>query len=110
MRDIRDGISNTIIVGEKHVRPSRFGIAHEDGAIYNGDHPGCFSRRGGPGSPLARFPTDNYSTNFGSYHEGVCNFVFADGHTEAIQVNIATDILGRLTNRKDSETVSGDDY
>lgn len=110
LNDILDGATNTIIVGEKHVRPSRIGIAQEDGAIYNGDHPGSFSRCGGPGYPLARFPTDKYSNNFGSSHEDVCNFVFADGHTESIQINIATDVLGRLTNREDRKTISSDEY
>ncbi len=108
--DIIDGQSTTIMVGEKHVRPSRVGIAQEDGAIYNGDHPGSFSRCGGPGYPLARFPEDKFANNFGSYHNSVCNFLFADGHTESIQVHIATDVLGRLTNREDTEIVSNDEY
>ena len=92
-----------MIVGEKHVRPSRQGIAPEDGAVYNGDHPGNFSRCGGPGYPLARFPDDAYQTNFGSYHTAGVNFVFADGSVRAIDPNISTEVLGRLTARNDHE-------
>lgn len=100
-----DGASHTILVGEKHVRELRTGISPEDGAIYNGDHPANFSRCGGPGYPLARFPQDRYRTNFGSYHTGGVNFVFADGSVRVLNVDIATDILGRLTNRKDHQFV-----
>lgn len=104
-KSLLDGTSNTILVGEKHVRPSRFGISPEDGAMYNGDHPGNFSRCGGPGYPLARFPTDTYRNNFGSSHLGVCNFVLGDGSTRSISIQITTDILGRLTNRADGQPI-----
>ncbi|MGB7328690.1 MAG: DUF1559 domain-containing protein [Rubripirellula sp.] len=103
---ITDGNSNTIFVGEKHVRPSGQGISPEDGAIYNGDHPANFSRCGGPGYPLARFPTDRFETNFGSYHVGGVNFVFGDGSVRTLNTHISTDVLGKLTNRNDHEVVT----
>ncbi|TWU02421.1 DUF1559 domain-containing protein [Stieleria varia] len=103
---LEDGASNTILVGEKHVRPLRQGISPEDGAIYNGDHPANFSRCGGPGYPLARFPNDQFQNNFGSYHVGGVNFVFADGSVRTFDVNISTDVLGRLTHRNDHEVVT----
>ena len=104
-RDIVDGLSNTFLVGEKHVRPSQFGLAQEDGAIYNGDHPGNFSRCGGPGFPIARSSTDTFNNNFGSYHNGICNFTLGDGSVRSVNVLIATDILGRLTTRNDNEVI-----
>ncbi|MFK7817268.1 MAG: DUF1559 domain-containing protein [Planctomycetaceae bacterium] len=110
MQSLTDGASNTILVGEKHVRPDRIGIAQEDGAIYNGDHPGNFSRAGGPGYPIARFPEDNFNNNFGSYHRGRCHFVMGDGSVLGISPLIATDILGRLTTRNDGNPISGTDY
>jgi prepilin-type processing-associated H-X9-DG protein len=105
-RDLVDGTSSTILIGEKHVRPSRFGIAQEDGAVYNGDHPGNFSRCGGPGYPIAKTPTDVYRDNFGSYHTGVCNFLMGDGSVRSINVLVATDLLGRLTARNDHEVLT----
>jgi prepilin-type N-terminal cleavage/methylation domain-containing protein/prepilin-type processing-associated H-X9-DG protein len=104
-RDLTDGTSQTVLVGEKHVRPSRFGIAQEDGSIYNGDHPGNFSRCGGPGYPLAKSPTDKFNNNFGSYHDNLCNFLLGDGSVRSARVFMSTDILGRLTIRNDDEFV-----
>ena len=102
---ITDGTSHTIIVGEKHVRPQWQGIAPEDGAIYNGDHPSNFSRCGGPSYPIARFPDDTFRRNFGSWHAAGCNFVFADGSVRTIDVNISTHVLGLLTHRHDMQVV-----
>lgn len=103
---LTDGASNTILVGEKHVRPQHQGISPQDGAIYNGDHPANFSRCGGPGYPLARFPDDDYRTNFGSWHTGGVNFVFADGSVRTFDIDISTEVLGRLTHRNDHEFVA----
>lgn len=100
-KDLTDGGSNTILIGEKHVRPSATGVAPEDGAAYNGDHPANFSRCGGPGFRIARSSTDQFSNNFGSAHPGICNFTLADGSARAISVHLSTDILGRLTARND---------
>lgn len=105
-KDLTDGVTNTILVGEKHVRPSRFGIAQEDGAIYNGDHPGSFSRCGGPGYPLAKHRLDRYRNNFGSDHKGYCQFLLGDGSARNVNVHVATDILGRLTSRNDGEVAT----
>lgn len=102
-----DGTSQTILVGEKHVRPLSQGISPEDGAVYNGDHPGNFSRCGGPGYPLARFPNDRYLNNFGSYHTGGVNFVFADGSVQTFDISLSTDVLGKLTHRNDHQVVNG---
>ena len=94
---IEDGLSHTILVGEKHVRPLGQQISPEDGAIYNGDHPANFSRCGGPGYPIARGPKDSYQTNFGSWHPNLCHFVFCDGSVRTFTPSISTDLLGRLT-------------
>jgi prepilin-type N-terminal cleavage/methylation domain-containing protein len=104
-KSLTDGTSHTILVGEKHVRPDQYGISPEDGALYNGDHPGNFSRCGGPGYPIARFPKDTYLNNFGSSHPGISSFVLGDGSTQGISIQISTDTLGRLTHRNDGEVV-----
>jgi prepilin-type N-terminal cleavage/methylation domain-containing protein len=119
--DILDRTSNTLLVGEKHVRPDNFGkrtagpgaggsteFSGEDGdnAIFNGDHYDTFARAAGPANTLARYPTEPYNTNFGSYHPGVCQFVLCDGSVRAINVTIDGVNLGRLVQRKDGEAVT----
>src|SRR5579884_3101010 len=84
-RDIHDGLSNTIMGGEKHARIDAFGVGWIDGAFYNGDYPSNSSRAAGPAYPLARSPFDK-GWRFGSYHPGVCQFVFCDGAVHSLPV------------------------
>ncbi len=93
---IRDGLSNTIFLGEKHVPNYDFG-GNYDGSIYNGDHGGSF-RKAGTGAPLAKGPATSGSL-FGSYHPGLCPFVFGDGSVRWISSAIDLTTLDRLADR-----------
>jgi prepilin-type processing-associated H-X9-DG protein len=99
------GKTHTILVGEKHVPRSGFGqVSQGDGSLYDGNYPASFSRIGGSQHGLAQSPDDAFRDNFGSYHPGICQFLFADGHVEPVTNAISGDILGRLLNR-----LSGDE-
>src|SRR5262249_17257082 len=92
---ISDGLSNTLLIGEKHVCPDRLGREYEDRAYYSGQSYATAQRSAGCTSinpktglcsggirVLAPFPTfygANWSTIFGSWHVGVCQFVLCDG-------------------------------
>ncbi len=103
--DITDGTSNTFLVGEKHVQIGKFGDFNSgDGAAYNGDH-GTSFRGAGPTLTLARNPTDAFSNRFGSYHPGLCQFVFGDGSVQAVSVSIDGTTLGRLAQRNDGQAI-----
>jgi prepilin-type processing-associated H-X9-DG protein len=94
------GQSHTILVGEKHVPLGSFGqTAQGDGSLYNGDYPASCSRIGGPGHGLAEGPSAPFQKNFGSYHPGICQFLYADGHVEALTVSINEEVLARLLKR-----------
>jgi hypothetical protein len=100
MLEAQRGLSNTILVGEKHVALGDFGQAKQgDGSIYNGDHLASFARKGGPGYGLARSAGDPFHANFGSYHPGICQFLFADGSVRTLAPTISEDLLGRLIAR-----------
>jgi prepilin-type processing-associated H-X9-DG protein len=105
------------LVGEKHVPINMFGRAKVgDGSIYNGSWT-CFAGRiAGIEDPLATGPNDItpsagiadgiYARKFGSYHTGVCNFVFGDGSVRAIRNSIDTTNLRRLAVRNDGEVLT----
>jgi prepilin-type N-terminal cleavage/methylation domain-containing protein len=109
-KDVTDGLSNTLLIGEKHVQISQFGQQTAgDNSIYNGDDIRTIVRVAGrqtPGPidrPLASSPTDSYRPDerFGSYHVGGCQFVLCDGSVRMIQNTIDIDTLTRLAVRND---------
>lgn len=122
-KSISDGLTNTLLVGEKHVIVGQFGnqTSSNDGSIYNGD-PGSLqsSRVAGcalnpatgvcehPSSWLARDPKEGFNNQFGSWHFGVCQFVLCDGSVRALSVYIDDFQLGNLASRAGGEVVSGD--
>jgi prepilin-type processing-associated H-X9-DG protein len=116
---IRDGTSNTLLLGEKHVRLSATGQA-EDRSIYDSQPGNAYRRFAGrsfdakkgpptfdaadPPNPIidARVDVVNLPDSktglaidvrqcFGSAHPGVCQFVFCDGSVHALPQTI--DIL-----------------
>ena len=109
---VKDGTSNTIMIGEKYI--SRMGLKEPhgwgDGCIYNGDEPESFIRIGGYAMGLAASQTLILSPGeypiFGSAHVQVVNFVMVDGSTHSISNNIDQETLYRLCSRKDGFPVS----
>lgn len=104
---ITDGLSNTLLLGEKEVKGDKYGKAPADGPAYDGNGlPRSFARVGGPGFPLAKSTSGNVTEDervFGGPHPGVCQFVFCDGHVASIKRTIDPGLLQRLTVRNDGE-------
>lgn len=112
-QDVLDGLSNTLFIGEKAVcldhmgQPGGWG----DGCIYNGNEPGTVMRLGGIGLPLTTkkrlgTPGPGATPMFGSYHPGVVNFVFGDGHVTSISETIDEETLRRLCSRRDNMPIN----
>ena len=115
-KDVTDGLSHTIFLGEKAVnidfirQPGGWG----DGCIYNGNEPGTFMRMGGYGFLLAatqKFgaPGPGAIPVFGSAHPQIVNFAFGDGHVANLSVSTDEETLRRLCSRNDGLVVSIDD-
>jgi prepilin-type N-terminal cleavage/methylation domain-containing protein len=119
---ITDGTSNTLLVGEKHVPIPYMGMSgpvpgltqtgNGDGAIWNGDYPRSFTRIGGGSASftLGQGPLDTsgpYHCRFGSWHPGICQFVYADGHVDSLSNEISWTTLGLLCVRNDGQTIPG---
>jgi hypothetical protein len=97
---ITDGLSNTLLVGEKHVPQGAETAYPWDCGIFDGHNPVCNTRAAGPGFPLAVLPSDT-AWKFGSHHPSVCQFVFCDGSVHTLVTSIDTVTLGLLSQRND---------
>ena len=119
---ITDGTSNTLLIGEKYVRPKMRWGRNEDRSIYNGQFARVFRRAAGQptqNAQMAPFPfvtdlkdewigsspvRETYQ-RFGSWHPGVCQFVFCDGSVKAVKNAVDNVTLGRLAERADGQVV-----
>ncbi len=112
-RDILDGQSNTIFLGEKAVSSDNMGQpgGWGDGCIYSGSQPGTIMRLGGIGLAIAstrKLPTPGPGAVpvYGSFHPSGCNFSFGDGSSHFLTAATDEDVLRRLCSRNDGETDS----
>jgi hypothetical protein len=112
LTDITDGTSNTFLVGEKHAPLSKWGQSGPswgEGAVYNGEFPRNFARiAGAPSFSLAQSPDDlsgPWHCRFGSYHPGICQFLFADGRVAALANSTDLPTLQALAVRNDGVAV-----
>ena len=109
LAQIPDGLSNTIMIGEKHVQLGQFGKAPNDCSIYDSNNISCSTRSAGLNFPLAPSITAT-GAKYGSYHVGICQFAFGDGSVHPIRLSIDPQILDYLANVADGNQVpSADD-
>src|SRR5947207_2645706 len=103
---IRDGTSNTLMIGEKHIRPASLRGKSEDRSIFDGND-NCYRRIAGwnglgvaypipdPPAGATLYPLttedDTGGNNyFGGPHGGsqFCLFVFCDGSVRPVRVDV----------------------
>jgi prepilin-type N-terminal cleavage/methylation domain-containing protein len=100
-KDIVDGTSNTLMIGEKHIQLGMLNDPITDGMIYSGGEQQTFYRRAGASFPLAINNTVAANFQFGSWHAGVCQFVFGDGAVRGLRNSTPGTTLALLANRND---------
>src|SRR5262249_1496700 len=111
--DVTDGLSNTLLIGDKHVAKADIGNLAtafiRDGIIWSGGEQSAAMRRAGPSNPLAQDYHTVYNNQFGSYHTGVVQFVFGDGSVHGLRNSIPGSTLGLLANVKDGQVIANYD-
>lgn len=105
--NIRDGATNTFLIGESHVPSGELNKSPYNGAAYIGRYLFHFARLAGPGVPISHGPKDTraFEYSFGSNHRGFVNFAFADGRVSSVNTSISSTTAGNLANRKDGQNV-----
>jgi prepilin-type N-terminal cleavage/methylation domain-containing protein len=107
---VSDGLTNTLLIGEKHVSKADLGnnaTHHQrDGVVWSGGEQGAFARRAGPSNPLALSIDTVYSNQFGSYHPGVVQFVMGDGSVRGLRTSIPGTVLRLYGCRADGEVIA----
>jgi prepilin-type N-terminal cleavage/methylation domain-containing protein len=100
-RYVTDGLSNTIVVGDKHKpqnpevnNPDMLDYEQGDNAILAGDSPRTIfaETKGG----IAAGPDERSNRKFGSEHNGVTQFVFLDGRVQPLNNAIDYQVLNML--------------
>jgi prepilin-type N-terminal cleavage/methylation domain-containing protein/prepilin-type processing-associated H-X9-DG protein len=99
-RDFTDGLSNSILVGEKHIPITKHGVGWWDCSTYDGMFIHCSTRAASRAFPLTTNPKDT-GWKFGSRHTGVVMFCFADGRVQSLSEHIDPGTLELLGMRND---------
>ena len=102
--EITDGLTNTLLVGEKHLTPALYGQYPWDWSLYDGHNPASSQRGAGPNFPLAASNSD-LGWKFGSRHVGLCQFAFCDGTVRSLSTSIDPFVLGLLAQRNDNQPI-----
>ncbi len=106
---VRDGLSNTLLIGEKYLSPDRYETGTDPGdneCMYVGfDNDMYRTTNPGRGRPAVDRPGYYNWFIFGSPHVSGCQFVYCDGHVQAISYSIDPDVYSYLGNRKDGKAI-----
>lgn len=117
LADVRDGTSQTIMLGE---RPNLGNLVLGWWACSSGYDPDTATAGSGNGDPLLSTQQrpfkkgtdkggdqlqDSDSYHFWSYHPGVSGFAFVDGSIRFLRYDIDMDVLSRMSTRKGREAI-----
>jgi prepilin-type N-terminal cleavage/methylation domain-containing protein len=105
---VRDGLSNTFLLGEKYLDPQHYDTGLDPGDnenMYTGMNCDNFRCANPELLPMRdRFGEGDWY-RFGSAHAGICHFIFCDGSLKAIRYEIDPQTYSSLGGRSDGQTI-----
>jgi prepilin-type N-terminal cleavage/methylation domain-containing protein len=109
-RDVTDGTSNTLLVGDKRLNIANLGQEQDDDnegytAGWNED---TIRRTDYPPAPDYSAATGDGEKLFGSSHPSTFNIGLVDGSVRSLSYNITADVFEKLGNRSDGQTFTLD--
>lgn len=109
-RDITDGLSNTLAVGERSTLPAAEPRTMRENTTWVGVVPGATN---GPALVLgdaSHVPNDaaRHAEGFSSLHTQLTNFLLCDGSVRSIYNTIDPEVFAALATRTGGEVVPGD--
>lgn len=116
---IKDGTSNTYLLGEKYLNADHYSDGNDGGdneTMYSGfnndTHRSTYfdPNAGATHTPMQDTPGYPASERFGSSHSGGCNFAFCDGSIHSISYSIAPAVHKSLGNRDDGAPTGSSEY
>ncbi len=105
LAEITDGLSNTILFGEKHVQLRLLNDFAQDGMILSASENLTYHRRGSASQPIAISINTAINSQFGSWHPGICQFGLSDGSVKIIRNGLPGSTLALLCNRLDEQPI-----
>lgn len=107
--EIRDGTSNTYLIGEKYIQPEHYETANfmDNNFILwhgadNDNHASTYTGR----QPMQDRSLGTYNHRFGSCHSGAFGMAFCDGSVQRIAYSIEDVTHQNLGNRRDMQVVT----
>lgn len=108
LADIRDGASNTYMIGEKNIPRRHYGTGDhrgDDQSMYSGDDFDTLRWTSPTWTPLNDRSGDMAEARFGAAHSSGCNFAFCDGSVRSVSYTIEDGVHQNLGNRSDGQVV-----
>jgi len=108
---VRDGISHTLMLGEKYINSDHYttGLENYDNeSLYTGFNNDNFRSAYSPPTRDRRGLSDPLL--FGSIHAYGCNFTFCDGSVRTINYDVDPTVFSNLGNRSDGQIIDESAY
>ena len=120
--DVRDGLSNTLMVGEKRLNPGEYasGAWHDDRGWTDGWDPDIMRSTAYPAgadtdkaikkADGSDFLMSEIGYMFGSAHSGAFNTCFGDGSVHSLSYSIDRHVFDCLGDRRDGVSIDGSKF